>query len=144
MIFGNWSVSCSKEKSMTFSSINPSPALQAYVRDYLIAHFIFEKEKPIPIKPYAPKPEQGITFFVKGGATMVSRQTGTKKAPPVSIFGQQIERCDIHLTDEFLMFRVHFKPGVLFRLLNVPVVEFCGAYFDAGLVLGPKVQEANS
>lgn len=128
---------------MIFSSIKPIPALQPFVRDYLIAHFIFNNEKPIPIKPYAPKPEQGITFFVKGGARMACPQTGATEAPPVSIFGQQVTRCNIHLTAEFLMFRVHFKPGVLFRLLNVPVVEFSGAYFDAELVLGKKMQEVN-
>jgi AraC-like DNA-binding protein len=113
------------------------------VKDYLIAHFIFEKDKPIPVKPYAPKPEQGFTFFVKGGATMISPQTGKKEAPPMSIFGQQVSRCNVHLTSEFLMFRIHFKPGVLFRLLNVPVAEFSGEYFDAELILGPKVRDVN-
>lgn len=128
---------------MIFSSIKPHPALQTFVRDYLIAHFIFDKDKPIPIKPYAPKPEQGITFFVKGGATMVSPLTGTKVAPSVSIFGQQISRCNIHLTPEFLMFRIHFRPGVLFRLLNIPLVEFQEEYFRAEMVMGQKVLELN-
>jgi AraC-like DNA-binding protein len=128
---------------MTFSSTNPSPALQPFVRDYLIAHFVFDNNKPVPIKPYAPKPEQGLTFFARGGATMVCPQNGKKEAPPVSVFGQQLTRCNIHLTAEFLMFRVHFRPGVLFRLLKTPVTEFCGAYFDAELVLGRKVLEVS-
>lgn len=129
---------------MIFSCINPCPALRDFVRDYLIAHFLFDKEKPTPFKPYAPKPEQGITFFVKGGATMVNPHTArAQEAPPVSIFGQQVSRCNVHLTSEFLMFRVHFKPGALFRLLNVPVFEFSGEYFDAELVLSRKVREVS-
>lgn len=51
---------------MIFSTIAPSPRLQDFVRDYLIAHFRFDLGKPIPHKRYAPKPEQGITFFVRG------------------------------------------------------------------------------
>lgn len=128
---------------MLFSSIKPRGVLQGFVRDYLIAHFIFDKEKPIPVKPYAPKPEQGITFFIKGCATMVSPENGKKVAPLVSIFGQQVARCDIHLSNEFLMFRVHFKPGMLFRLFNIPVVEFSGDYFDAETVLGRQVREVS-
>jgi hypothetical protein len=112
--------------------------LEAFVRDYLIAHFIFEKGKPLPVKPYSPKPEQGITFFVKGRATMISPQTGKKEAPPVSVFGQQVSRCNVHLTSEFLMFRIHLQPGVLFRLLNVPVVEDEWFYFWISLSIVPR------
>ena len=126
---------------MIFSSIKPSPSLEVFVRDYLIAHFIFDNQKPLPVKPYAPKPEQGITFFIKGGATMVSSKTGIKQAPPVSIFGQQLSKCNIHLTSEFLMLRVHLKPGILFRLLKIPVSEFSDDYFNAEWVLDHNVLE---
>lgn len=124
---------------MIFSCIYPSPVLQPYVRDYLIAHFLFDEGKPIPPKPYAPKPEQGLTFFVRGRATMISPLNEAKVAPQVSIFGQQTGRCNIHLTPEFLMFRVHFRPGVLFRLFGVPLVAFSGDYFDAERLLDRRV-----
>jgi len=127
---------------MIFSHITPSPALRDFVRDYLIAHFRFGKGDPPPLKPYAPKPEQGITFFVRGRPTSVNPLTAEKQtASPVSIFGQQHQRCDVHLTAEFLMLRVHFQPGALFRLLNVPLYEFGENYFDAELVLGAEVRD---
>ncbi|CAN5621353.1 hypothetical protein BH23GEM9_BH23GEM9_26770 [soil metagenome] len=61
---------------MVFSCIAPSPDLRGFVRDYLIAHFRFDPEKPIPHKRYAPKPEQGITFFVRGRPTITNPLTG--------------------------------------------------------------------
>src|SRR5688500_12591503 len=129
---------------MIFSHIAPKPALRDFVRDYLIAHFRFDHEKPTALKPYAPKPEQGITFFVKGRPKSVNPLTGeVQTASPVSTFGQQHQRCDVHLTSEFLMLRVHFQPGALFRLLKVPLYEFGETYFDAELVLGGEVREVS-
>ena len=55
---------------MIYQYIAPSPALQEFVRDYLIAHFIFDKDQDIPFKPYSPKPEQTITFLPKGSLTV--------------------------------------------------------------------------
>jgi AraC-like DNA-binding protein len=125
---------------MIFSSIAPSPNLREFVRDYLIAHFRFDPGKPIPYKRYAPKPEQGVTFFVRGRPSIVDPLTDdVRVAPPVAIFGQQMKRCNVHLAPEFLMFRVHFQPGALFRMLNIPLYEFGEDYFDAELVLGIDV-----
>jgi AraC-like DNA-binding protein len=127
---------------MVFSYIAPSPALRPFIRDYLIAHFHFDSESPVPLKPYAPKPEQGITFFVRGRPTMVNPLAGeADRAPPVSIFRQQVLRCDVLLPADFLMFRVHFEPGALFRVLNVPLYELDETYFDAELVLTSAVRD---
>lgn len=125
---------------MIFSCIAPSPGLQSLVRDYLIAHFHFDPGKPIPYKRYAPKPEQGITFFVRGRPRIANPLTGeVQVAPAAGIFGQQMMRCDVHLAPEFLMFRVHFQPGALFRVLNIPLYEFGENYFDAELILSREV-----
>ena len=64
---------------MIFSHITPKPALRDFVRGYLIAHFRFDHEQPPALKPYAPKPEQGITFFVKGRPKSVNPLTGKFK-----------------------------------------------------------------
>jgi AraC-like DNA-binding protein len=129
---------------MVFSCIAPSPDLRGLVRDYLVAHFLFDPARPIPHKRYAPKPEQGITFFVRGRPTIVDPLTGeVQVAPPVAIFGQQMKRCNVHLAPEFLMLRVHFQPGALFRMLNIPLYEFGEDYFDAEPVLGREVREVS-
>lgn len=126
---------------MIFSSIAPSPNLRNLVRDYLIAHFRFDPGNPVPYKRYAPKPEQGITFFVRGRPRVENPLTGEHRvAPPAALFGQQLRPCNVYLAPEFLMLRVHFQPGALFRLLNIPLYEFGDDYFDAELVLGGEVR----
>ena len=129
---------------MIFSSIAPSPGLRELVRDYLIAHFRFDPEKPVPYKRYAPRPEQGITFFIRGRPSIVNPLTEEMRvAPSVAIFGQQMKRCNVYLAPEFLMFRVHFQPGALFRALNIPLYEFGEDYFDAELALSRDVRDVS-
>jgi AraC-like DNA-binding protein len=127
---------------MIFLSIAPSPRLRDVIGDYLIAHFRFDPEKRLPQRAYSPKPEQGITFFLRGRPSLASPLTkAVRKAPPATIFGQQMKRCNVDLPTEFLMFRVHFQPGALFRVVNFPLYEFGEDYFDAELILGRDVRE---
>ena len=118
--------------------------LQEFVRDYLVAHFIFDKDQDIPFKPYSPKPEQTITFLPKGKLTVRNPLTGeTQVAPPASICGQQVSRYNFYLSPEYLMVRVHFHPGALFRLLRLPLFEFTDYWFDAASVIGAEILEVN-
>ncbi|SDB31755.1 transcriptional regulator, AraC family [Flavobacteriaceae bacterium MAR_2010_188] len=129
---------------MIYRYIAPSPALQEYIRDYLIAHFIFAKDQDIPFKPYSPKPEQTITFLPKGNLTVNNPLNGENRmAPAVSICGQQVSRYNFYLTSEYLMLRVHFHPGVLYRLLGIPLSEFTDSWFDAPSVISREIQEVN-
>lgn len=127
---------------MIFSSIKPAPHLSGFVKDYLIAHFVFGKDEPIPLKPYVPKPEQGLTFFLRGTAIMSGAQSSFR-APAVSVFGQQISRCNIQVSPEFLMFRIHFQPGVLYRLLKVPLSDFDSGYIDAEGMMQRDIKEVH-
>lgn len=129
---------------MFYRYIPPNPALQYFVRDYLIAHFKFGKEQDIPFKPYSPKPEQTITFLPRGKLTIKAPLTGEcRTAPAISICGQQVSRYNFYLTSEYLMLRVHFHPGALFRLLRVPIYEFTDCWFDAESVIGNEIREIN-
>lgn len=129
---------------MIYQYIAPSPVLQEFVRDYLIAHFVFDKNQQIPFKPYSPKPEQTITFLPRGNLTISNPATGeTKAAPGISLCGQQISRYNFYLTSEYLMLRVHFQPGALYRLLRMPLIEFSDGWFDAEEVIGREIQQVN-
>ncbi len=129
---------------MLYKYIIPSPILREIVRDYLVAHFIFGVNEPIPIKPYAPKPEQGITFFPKGFVSISNQNNSTLiKAPNVSLFGQQVSRYNFHLTPKYLMFRVHFHPGALYRLVGIPLIEFTHQYSDAAAIINREVEDVN-
>lgn len=129
---------------MIYQYIAPSPILQEFVRDYLIAHFTFEKGEDIPFKPYSPKPEQTITFLPKGNLTISDPLKGVEQvAPSVSICGQQVSRYNFYLSQEYLMLRVHFQPGALYRLLQIPLLEFRDCWFDAGSVINNEVVGVN-
>ena len=129
---------------MIYRYIAPSPGLQEFVRDYLIAHFIFDKDQVIPFKPYSPKPEQTITFLPKGNLTIQNLLTGeTRVAPKISISGQQVSRYNFYLSSEYLMFRIHFHPGALYRLLGIPLSEFTDTWFDAESVISREIKEVN-
>ncbi|PSL04914.1 helix-turn-helix domain-containing protein [Cecembia rubra] len=129
---------------MIYQYIAPSQALKEFVRDYLIAHFNFDRNKNIPFKPYSPKPEQTITFLPKGKLTIWNPLTDeTQLAPVISICGQQVSRYNFYLTSEYLMLRIHFQPGALFRLLGIPLLEFTDSWFDAESVIGREILEVN-
>ena len=129
---------------MIYRYIVPDPVLQEFVRDYLIAHFTFDRDQDIPSKPYSPKPEQTITFLPKGNLTINNPLTGeTRIAPVTSICGQQVSRYNFYLTSEYLMLRVHFYPGALFRLLHIPLSEFTDCWFDAESVIGHEISDVN-
>lgn len=51
---------------MIYQYIAPSPALGEFIRDYLLAHFVFDNTGAVPLKPYSPKPEQTLTFLIRG------------------------------------------------------------------------------
>src|SRR5688500_4942044 len=129
---------------MIYKYIAPNKILQEFVKDYLIAHFQFDKEQNIPFKPYSPKPEQTITFLPRANLNINNPLTGeTQLAPVTSICGQQVSRYNFHLTPEYLMLRVHFHPGALYRLLHIPLSEFTDSWFDAELVIGRDMAGVN-
>lgn len=129
---------------MIYQYLPPNPALREFVRDYLIAHFVFDKDKPIPVKAFAPRPEQAMAFLPRGGLVMHNAISGEQHAAPaMSICGQQLSRYNFHLTREYLMFRINFHPGALFRLLRIPLNEFSDTWFDAESTLGHETTEVN-
>ena len=129
---------------MIYQYIAPNSLLQEYVRDYLVAHFIFDKNQDIPFKPYSPKPEQTLTFLPRGSLTIKNPLTNeTQQAPSISICGQQVSRFNFYLSCEYLMLRVHFHPGALYRLLRVPLTEFTDSWFDATSVINNEISQVN-
>jgi AraC-like DNA-binding protein len=129
---------------MIYQYLSPSPVLREFVRDYLIAHFVFGKDQPIPVKAFAPRPEQAMAFLPRGGLVMHNAISADRHtAPATSICGQQLSRYNFHLTREYLMFRINFHPGALFRLLKIPLNEFSDTWFNADSALGQETSEVN-
>lgn len=64
---------------MIYQRVLPHPALQAFVKEYLLLHFRFDPAKPPFVKPFPPLPEHGLEFFPKGLVTSVNPRTGVVK-----------------------------------------------------------------
>lgn len=130
---------------MIYQRIPPQPALQAFVKEYLLMHFVYDPAKLPLVKPFPPLPEHGIEFFPKGLVTSVYPQTGeVKKEPRNTIFGQQISRVNFVMpAEDYVVFRVIFHTGGLFRLLRIPLSEFTDRKTDSEAVINQEVQAVN-
>lgn len=126
---------------MIYKSFLPSPVLSEFVRNYTIIHFQFKANEPVPFKQRSPKPEQKIVFYIKGAPTMHNPITGNAQTPPpVSIFSHQIDKRTIQMTAEFSAFIIFLQPGVLHRLIRLPMLELLHEYGDAEVFFGTEVR----
>lgn len=126
--------------------ILPHPALQDFVKEYMLFHFVFSPAMPTFIQALPPLPEHGLEFLPKGLATAINQQTGaSSRETPCVIFGQPISRINFVMpTEDYLVIRVIFQPGGLFRLLGgLPLPEFTDKIADAEQVFIPSMRSVN-
>jgi hypothetical protein len=129
---------------MIYQYLTPKLELQEFVRDYLIVHLLFDKNESIPYKPFPPKPEQGLFFTPLGNITLQNPLTASSfTAPAASVFGQQVCKYNFHVSQEYLMIKVHFKPGALYRILGIDLSEIIDNCVDAKPLLGEEVRQIN-
>jgi AraC-like DNA-binding protein len=123
---------------MIYRVLPPSPHLQHYVKEYTLAHFVFDNG---PVKPFPVRPQQCLVFYLRGGLQAVNPVSGhVVRFPDVSVNGAQLSRFDFHLTPEFLMFSVDFQPGALSKFLRMPLTdEFIDNRIDAQALLSPAI-----
>lgn len=117
---------------MVFEELLPCPFLRSYVKSFHVRHFTFGDGCSIPFKPYAPRPEHSLVFFPRDREA-VEYISGKEiiQRPRSVIIGQHTIRTNRHLGKDFIVFIVNFQPGVLFRLLGIPLHELTNTYFDA-------------
>lgn len=129
---------------MIYKSFLPGASLSEFVRNYTIIHFQFNGNTPIPCKQRSPKPEQKIVFYIKGAVNRYNPETGTTiTPPPVAVFSHQKEKKVFQLTSELSAFIIFLQPGVLHRLIRLPVNELEQECYDAELFFGTAVREVS-
>ncbi len=129
---------------MIFRSYKPSLLLSSYVDVIHLRHFIFPANGKIPFKPYPPRPEQCLTFYVRGfELTEYKREGIVIHRPRSTISGQYTHIINRNPSAEFLMILVVFKGGALNRLTGIPFTEFMNLAADAESVLGNEVKYLN-
>lgn len=129
---------------MVYKSFLSSPPLSEFIRNYTIIHFQFNNNEPLPFKKRAPKAEEKIVFYLKGAPNLHNSLTGAKQKPPsVSIFGNQLDQRTIQMSSEFSAFIIFLRPGVLHRMIRLPMLELRPEYCDAELFFGTEVRRVN-
>ncbi len=128
---------------MIYQEICPHPALQPFVRNYLLVHL---HDVIFPVKPYPTRIEQALVFFARGHIESHDPLTGKcEKIAQNALFGQHVSRLNFHTytKPEFLMLMVIFQPGALYRLLGMSSNELTQEFCDAEGVINTELQTVN-
>jgi AraC-like DNA-binding protein len=96
------------------------------------------------ITPYPPTPLQSIIFYF-GYPIRMQRSDAVpfKEQPPIVIIGPQYTRVNIMVTKKLEAIRVDFKPGGLYRLLDIPMSELFDQGIAADVLVGNAATELN-
>ncbi len=125
---------------MIFKVLPPGPQLRAFIKDYLILHFKFDKSSFVPAKPFPANTLQCLVFYVKGFVTAKDPKTGLCKVlPKVAINGSITSRLDYLVSNDCLIISVGFHPGALSKFLRLPMTEFVDERIEAEAVLNPEI-----
>ena len=124
---------------MIFKDIFPTPPLNELVQLYRLRHFVIPSHIKVQAKPYTPKPENCMVFYLRGfEVTEIIQENKTVTRPRSVISGQFTHRINrFSSTKEFLMIQVVFKPGSLYKLTGIPFNEMHNTHVDLEAVF-PK------
>lgn len=129
---------------MIFRSYKPSLLLDSFIEVIHLRHFIIPPHVIAPFKPYPPRPEHCLAFYVKGfETTEYPFENKREKRARSTLSGQFLQQINRHVSQEFLMIMVVFKPGALYRFTGIPFREFTNTAIDAEAVFGKEITSLN-
>jgi AraC-like DNA-binding protein len=118
----------------------PSPALREYVRLLQLIHFDFPAAAALPVKPYWPRPENCLAFYLRDPEAV--RHMGSSHLvakPRVALIGQPTAVTHRHVGRHCLVLQVVFQPGALYRLTGLPMSELTDTFVDAEAVFPREI-----
>lgn len=133
---------------MFFSSFyTPHPALHPFVRHLRIIHVQFDPAangNKLPVKPYPPSTEQCLYFYPydRPQSTKAGSDTAERTAMG-NVMGQPLTRMNIMIQPNYLMLKVSFQPGGIFRLLGLPMDKIADGHADLRSVAGRAIDDVN-
>jgi AraC-like DNA-binding protein len=131
-------------QNMIFKHLLPSTQLQPFVKKYLLLHFKVDDPNANFSKAYPPCPEQCITFNPKSKLKAINLQTGEIVHRTANyLSGQQASRLNLFISNDYLMVKVVFHPGAMYRLFGVPMNLIADQYIDTQSVIGKEINEVN-
>ena len=121
----------------------PHPALQPFVRYFMVVDGQLDGPAYGRVAPFPPTPQHCLNFY-PADATR-SRQGGQafRALPACTIVGPQTTKVDLALGPRHRFVSVAFQPGGLFRLLRTPLHELLDTPLDGADVLGPELRDVS-
>jgi AraC-like DNA-binding protein len=127
---------------MMFKNFSPAPELEGLVKSYHLRHFEFPPHAKIPAKPFPPRDEQYLAFYVKGHETIFSqRDQQVQVRNKTCLIGQSTQMVNRLVSPQFLLIQVPFFPGALFRLTGIPFSELRDKSLDLELLYPQETRE---
>ena len=130
--------------AMIYQIIQPHPALQPFVKEYMLIHFNFSGlTGERPSKLLEARAEQSIIFYPSGVFTKANPLLDKRFiVPPTIVQGQLLTNWYHYYPEDFKLVKIIFHPGGLFHLLGqAPTTYFTDAVTDAESVLGKEISE---
>lgn len=129
---------------MIYQSTQPHPALQPFVKEYILIHFNFKAlTGQRPARLLEARAEQSLIFYPSGQFTKISPDQQQRLVIPASVIqGQLLSSWFHHYPENFKLVKIVFQPGGLFHLLGqLPTTYFANAVVDAEDVLGRETYQ---
>lgn len=128
---------------MIYKIIQPASHLKTFVKDYLLLHFVFDKNASVPIKPFPANTLQCLVFYLRGSVSAFDPNSGKSKTfPQIAINGSITSRLDFSVSYDYAMLSICFHPGALSKFLRLPLTEFVDERIDAEAILNPEIHKA--
>ncbi|QJB32100.1 AraC family transcriptional regulator [Chitinophaga oryzae] len=123
----------------------PHPALQDVVSSITIYEADFARSPGLSnMYRFVPTYQRYIMFYIKDPIKVLRVYSNDFQTKSVSLTVGPLERAvTLDLGQHHLALGVAFKPGGLFRLLNIPMTEMHEQDFDTSMLLGNEIKEVN-
>lgn len=123
----------------------PHPALQDFVASISVYEADFSRLPGFSnIYRFVPTFQRYIMFYVKDPIKVLRVYNDTFETKSVSLTVGPLERAvTLDMGRHHIALGVAFKPGGLFRLLNIPMTELHEQDFDTSLLLGNEIKDIN-
>lgn len=118
----------------------PHPALRDYFQWYRVCHFEFDKPDNIPVKSWAPRPENILHFFLRDFCAVQEPGNEKRVYPSIALVGQRTSLLKQFTGRHFLNVHIVLQPTAVFRLTGIPGYELTHQHIDATLIFHKDIR----
>ena len=118
----------------------PHPVLREFIQCYRICHFEFGKAENIPVKSWAPKPENILHFFLRDFWAVQKPGEEKQVHSSMVLIGQRTSLVRQFTGPSFVNVHIVFQPTAVFRLTGVPAHELTHQHLDATLIFHKDIR----